>query len=108
MKSQQGSCFHVSLLVRRFIFCVRFTNQREHCAIDSRAWFDDVRNNSFFAFFIKIFERLFALILMLLQIVISSICDAFEFLATKGKIVFDVVSPFGIKRALFIRHIAHV
>ena len=61
-------------------------------------------NESLLRLIIEIFQRLAAGVLVLCQIVIRSIGDAFEFLSAKRKVVFDVVSAFRIKRALFVRH----
>ena len=41
---------------------------------------------------------------MLREVVVGAIRDAFEFLASKRKTVFDIVSAFRIEGALIIRH----
>ena len=45
---------------------------------------------------------------MLGQIVIGAIRDALKLLPAEGELVFDVVSAFGIKRALFVGHSQNV
>src|SRR5690349_4274651 len=62
-----------------------------------------MRNESLLGFVIKILQRLATGLLMLRQIVVGSISDAFEFLPPKWKIIFDVISSFRVKRAFFIR-----
>ena len=91
METQYKSRFHFAFFVGRFVFRVRLANQGQHCAIDAGARLHNVRNKSLFRFLIKILERLPAGFLMLGQIVIGAISNAFELLAAERKIVFDVI-----------------
>src|ERR1043166_8704738 len=104
MESEDRPRLHFSLFIGRLVLGVGLANQRKHSAIHPGARLDHVRNKLLFRFFVEIFERLTAGFLVLGQIVIGPISDAFEFLAPKRKVIFDVVSAFGIKRALFVRH----
>ena len=108
MKPQNRPRFHFAFVVRRLVFRISFTNHREHSSIDASARLDDVRDKSLLCLLVEILERFAARFLMLRQIVVGAICHTFEFLSAKRKIVFDVVSAFGIKRALFIRHVEEV
>src|SRR5438552_843073 len=67
-----------------------------------------MRNESLLRLIIKILERFTATFLVLLQIVVSAIRNAFELLPSKREIVFDVVGALGIKGALSTRYIQHV
>src|SRR5204863_4907049 len=103
MKPQRRPPFHFALVVRRLVLRISFANHREHSSIYACTRLDDVRNKSLLRLLVEILERFAARFLMLRQIVVGAIRDAFEFLAAKREIVFDVVSAFGVKRALFIR-----
>ena len=92
MKSQHDARLHFSLFIRRFVFGIGFADQRQHGAIDSGARLDHVRNEFLFRFFVEIFERFAARVLVLRQIVIGPIRDAFQLLSAERKFVFDVVS----------------
>ena len=108
MESHHNPRFHFSFFIRGAVFVVSIANQRQHRPIDSRAWFDHVRDKALLGFLIEIIERLAAGLDMLLQIIIGAIRDPLQLLSPKGKFVFDVERAFGIKCALFFRHIQNV
>src|SRR6478752_5814573 len=108
MKPQKRPPFHFALVVRRLVLRISFTNHREHSSIDASARLDDVRDKSLLRLLVKILERFAARFLMLRQIVIRSVSNALKLLPPERKFIFDVVSAFGIKRALFIRHVEEV
>ena len=94
MKTQHDPRFHFAFFVGRLVLRIRFANQRQHCAIDPGARLNHVRNKFLFGVLVEILERFSARLLMLRQIVIGSVGDAFQFLPPERKIVFDVVRPF--------------
>src|SRR4029453_14927448 len=108
MKPQKRPSFHLALVVRRLVLRISFTNHREHSSIDAGTRLDDVRDKSLLRLLVEILERFGARFLMLRQIVVGAIRHTFDFLAAEREIVFDVVSAFGIKRALLIRYVKEV
>src|SRR6476620_11833952 len=108
MKPQKRPPFHFALVVRRLVLPISFTNHRKHSSIYAGTRLNDVRDKSLLCLLVEILERFAARFLMLRQIVVGAIRHTFELLPSKRKIVFNVVSAFGIKRALFIRHVQEV
>ena len=91
MKTQDNARFHFAFFVRRLVFRICFADQCEHSAIDAGARLNHVRNKSLFRLLIEILKRFTARFLVLRQIVVGPIRDAFELLPAERKIVFDVV-----------------
>ena len=108
MKSHDRACFRFAFFIRDRFFVERFANQSQHGAIDARARLDHMRHETLLRFLIEIIQRLAARVLMLGQIVIGAISDAFQFLFPKRKLVFDVESALRIKRAIRVRHIENM
>src|SRR5262249_20088055 len=65
VETQDNACFHFAFFIGRLIFCIRFTNEREHCAVYASTRFDYVRNKSMLRLFIEILKRFAAGLLML-------------------------------------------
>ncbi len=53
-------------------------------------------------FLVEIFERFAAVLLVLREIVVAAMGDAFEFLDAEGKFVFEVVGALRVKRAVLV------
>ena len=94
MKSQHDPRFHFAFSSGASSSAYASQISASTRAIDAGARLDNVRDKSLFRLLVEIFERFAARFLMLRQIVIGAIGDAFQFLAAERKIVFDVVSPF--------------
>src|SRR5712692_7052742 len=108
MKTQDDARFHFSFFVGRFVFGIRFANQRQDCAVYASARLDHVRDKLLLGFFIKILQRFSAGFLVLRQIVVRAIGNAFQFLPAERKFVFDVKGAFGIESALVLGDIEDV
>src|SRR6185369_189313 len=102
-ETHHNARFTFAFVVGYGVFVVGLADEGEHGAINPRARLDHMWHETLLRLFIEEIERLAADVLMLSQVVIGAISDAFEFLPAERKIVFDVVGALGIKGAIGIR-----
>src|SRR5215469_12360515 len=99
MKSEKSPGFRFTLLIDNGFLTKGRADQCEHSSIHPGAWFDDMRHKMLLGLFVKILERFTADLLMLSQVIIGSISDAFHLLHTKREVKFNVVCALGIMSA---------
>src|SRR3989339_1481263 len=80
-----------------FIFTISRKQQYEHCTVNAKSWFYDMRNYFFCAFFVNIIK------FMVFQIKIRSISETEKFFSAERIIKFKIHRSFGIMGAIFIR-----
>ena len=107
VEAENDAGFLGAFLVRDFFLGIGFTKQGEGGAVDSGAGLDDMGDEFFARLLVEIFEGLAAGFLVLFEIVVGPVGDAFELLRAKGKFVQEVISPLGIESPVFIRNIQH-
>ena len=87
-ESQHDARFLLAaLLVFHRLLGVSLAKHSQHGPVDARARLDDVRDVLGLGLLVEIFERLAAVLLVLLEIIVAPVGDALEFLDAKRKFV---------------------
>ena len=105
MKAEDDSGFLTPFFIGDFFFIVGFAEEREGSAIHSGTGFDDVGNELFPGFLVEIFEWFATGFLVLLEIVIGAVRNAFELFGAKWKGIEKVVGALGVEGSVFFRDI---
>ena len=105
MKAEDDPGFLASFVIGDFLLVVGFAEESEGGAIHSGTGLNNVRNEFLSGFFVKIFERLATGFLVLLEIVIGTVRDAFEFLGAEREGIEKVVCTLGVEGSVFFRDI---
>lgn len=107
-EAHHGADVGLAAFFGEVLFVEGLAKKSEYGAVASGGWFHDVGDELFFCFIVAVFERLTGSIIVLGEVVSSTIGNPFEFLDTKGELILDVVGFLGVVGALAIGDIKHV
>jgi len=107
VETENNAGFLGAFLIRDFFLGIGFAKEGEGGAVHSGAGLDDVGDEFFASLLVEVFEGLAAGFLVLFEIVVGPVGDAFEFLRAEGEFVQEVIGPLGIEGPVFFRNIQH-
>ena len=107
-KAHYGTNIGLAAFFGEVFFVEGLAEKSENRAVATCRRFNDMRNELFFSLVVSVFERFTGSIVVLGEIVRTTISNSFEFLNAKGEFIFDIVGFFRVVGPLAVRDIEDV
>ncbi len=107
MKAEDDSGFLPPFFIGDFLLIVGFAEESEGSAIHAGTGLDNVGNEFLPCLLVEIFEWFATGFLVLLEIVIGSVCDAFELFGAEREGIEKVIGTLGVEGSVFFGDIEY-
>lgn len=108
LEAHDGADVWLAAFLGEVFFVKGFADEGEDGAVATGRGLDDVWDELFFCLLVEVFEGLSGVFLVLAEVVVATVGDAFKFLLAEGEVILDVVSFLRVVSALTIGDVEDV